>query len=212
MYNPSQKNSKMASTVEIMEKAEKNTKGILSRDTSQQRGESFKKSLALMGITVLGGGLGVAILGRPSFLIGAGLTFAGCYKKDNPWLTPLGLGMMATGIATSNTVNGVEGFSVKNEIDKAKTRFVDLKDTLMRKTYLDEVIKNKSQSGSKSSMKAIEQTTDGFGSVNANLQALDQVEQKLIADAMAIQAKANPSLHGYDNYLNGLEEIDFSRL
>lgn len=202
----------MASTVAVMDKAEKSKKGILGRNTSGEKRESLKKSLALMGLSVLGGGLGAAIFGRPSFIIGAGLTFAGCYKKDNHWLTPLGLGMMATSVANSNTINGVEGFSVKNEIDKAKTRFVDLKESLMRKTYLDEIIKSKSKSGNKRNMNAIEETTNGFGSVNANLNVLDQVEQKLIADAIALQNKGGRSVQGYEGDFNGLDEVDLSRL
>jgi hypothetical protein len=88
-------------------------KAILEESSKGKAKESFFKGLTYMGISVLGGGLAAAVIGKPSFLIGAGLTFVG-YYKDNHWLAPLGLGMMASShLVPNESLEKSTGFSFK---------------------------------------------------------------------------------------------------
>jgi hypothetical protein len=52
------------------------------------------KTFAEVGISVIGGGVAGAVIGKPSFLIGLVLAGVGYYKGVS-WLAPLGLGMMS---------------------------------------------------------------------------------------------------------------------
>lgn len=188
---------------------------ILEESTKGKGKESFFKGLTYMGISVLGGGLAAAVIGKPSFLLGAGLTVYG-YYKDNHWLAPLGLGMMASSHLVPNTSNtGVSGFDLKQETENAKSRLVSFKDSLLSKTYLDKVIKPKTSSNSSANRTietpAMEETTNGFGSVNDNLNVLNQIEQQLVSSAMEIQNRQkSQSTQGVGDEIYGFNEEDFS--
>lgn len=188
-------------------------RAILEGSSKGKAKESFFKGLTYMGISVLGGGLAAAVIGKPSFLIGAGLTFYG-YYKDNHWLAPLGLGMMASShLVPNESVEGVSGFSLKQETQNAKDRLSSFKDSLLSKTYIDKVIKPKKATENKKSGSSITtESTNGFGSVQENQNVLDQIEQQLIASAMEIQKQGKiQSTQGVGRSPEDFDEEDYSR-
>ena len=192
-------------------------KSVLEGSTKGDAKASFHKGLANMGIAVIGGGLVTAIIGKPSFLLGAGLTVYG-YYKDNHWLAPLGLGMMASSSLVPNeSSTGVSGFDLKQETENAKTRLMSFKDSLLSKTYLDKVIKPKPATNSSTNRTieapTTEETTSGFGSVQDNLNVLNNIEHQLINSAMAIQNQnKSESTQGFNDEVNGIDEQDFSTI
>ena len=183
---------------------------LLRRPTASKAKDSLLKALTYMGISVLGGGLAASIIGRPSFIVGAGLTTYGFYK-DNPWLPALGLGMMASSHLVPNTnSSSLSGFSAKQEMEDAKARFSTFGKSLLNKTYLDKFIKPKSAARRISSDPS-EETTEGFGSVSDNLKVLDQVERQLIANATAHQPRPqSQSTQGVGEDIEGMDDTDFS--
>ncbi len=92
-------------------------------------------------ITVIGGGLIGAAIGKPSFLAGLVTTGLGHYTQ-NKLVSMLGIGMMASnGFGGNKGVSGLEG------LDGVKERMVAFKEDLMDKTYLNKVIKPKAAAG-----------------------------------------------------------------
>jgi uncharacterized membrane-anchored protein YjiN (DUF445 family) len=90
------------------------------------------------------------------------------------------------------------------------------KDSLLSKTYIDKVIKPKSGSASNEKQKTetsiLNETTNGFGSVNENLNVLDQIEQQLVSSAMEIQnQRKSQSTQGVNNEIEDFNEEDYSR-
>lgn len=184
------------SGAEIMQK---HTNDYLTRSTKGEIGKSLLKGLAYTGLAVGGGGIGAALIGKPSFYLGAGLTFLGFYK-DNHWLSPLGLGMMASShLVPTSELKGLEGLDFKQEGRNIKNRLVALKDSFLSKTYLDKVIP---ASKPKPPAIASEETTNGFGSVNANINALDEIEQQLVNQAIRTQSPQGR------RSVNGLEAVE----
>ena len=205
----------MASSISIDKP--KAVSSILGENTKGKGKETVYKTLAHVGVAVIGGGLVTAIIGKPSFLLGLGLTGLG-YYKDISWLAPLGIGMMASSHLVPNESNtGVSGFNLKQETENAKSRLMSLKDSLLSKTYIDKVIKPKATSKSSANRTTetpvMEETTEGFGSVEANLNVLNQIEKQLVSSAMEIQnQRKEQSTQGFNDEMNGLDEMDFSGL
>ncbi len=129
-------------------------------------------------VGVVGGGLIGAAIGRPSLLIGAGVTGAGHYM-GNRVATLLGIGMMAAnGFQKSKTVEGLEGMDMQS----IKDRMLAYKDNFAEKLYLDRIIPKKN-GGSKDE-------TSGFGELQFfnypndmngynDLAALDSIERQI---------------------------------
>lgn len=205
----------MASSISIDKP--KAVSSILGENTKGKGKETVYKTLAHVGVAVIGGGLVTAIIGKPSFLLGLGLTGLG-YYKDISWLAPLGIGMMASSHLVPNESNtGVSGFNLKQETENAKSRLMSLKDSLLSKTYIDKVIKPKATSKSSTNRTTetpvMEETTEGFGSVEANLNVLNQIEKQLVSSAMEIQnQRKEQSTQGFNDEMNGIDEMDFSGL
>ncbi|WP_276977831.1 hypothetical protein [Flavobacterium filum] len=199
--NPSLIINHMASASEVIKDTTRKANSFLGRKTNGSVKDSGLKAAALIGISYVGGNLAAALIGKPSFLIGAGLTFAGCYKEDNHWLAHLGLGMMTAPTPKGETI---------------KDRLIEVKDDFLSKTYLDKVIPSKSKSGSGKRLinTPSEETTDGFGSVNDNLNVLNQVEQQLINSAITTQNRQSStnSMQGYESEMNGTDDMDLSML
>jgi len=201
---PVQKNKNMASTEVKRNKEKWKARYILEEmKTENDLKNSLGKTAAIVGLSVLGGGTLGAVLGKPSFFAGLGITFLG-YYKDIPWLAPVGIGMMASSHITSVGNPSVSGFELKNETAKAKERLVSFKDTLMKKTYLDKVFKSKTPGG--------DETTSGLGTTNDPEQSLSQIEQQLVNSAMAFQRRRGESTSGMEEEMQGhdLNEPDFS--
>ena len=94
---------------------------------------------------------------------------------------------------------------------------MSFKDSLLSKTYIDKVIKPKATSKSSANRTAetpaMEETTEGFGSVEANLNVLNQIEKQLVSSAMEIQnQRKEQSTQGFNDEMNGIDEMDFSGL
>lgn len=162
------KNKKQNMLASLTQKG--NTKGNV-KNTVIETGKDI-----LVG--VVGGGLIGAALGRPSLLIGAGVTGAGHYM-GNKVATLLGIGMMAAnGFQKSKTVEGLEGMDMQS----IKDRMVAYKDNFSEKLYLDKIIPKKN-GGSKDE-------TSGFGELQFfnypndmngynDLAALDSIERQI---------------------------------
>lgn len=188
-------------------------KSILEENTKGKGKETIYKTLAHVGIAVLGGGLASAIIGKPSFAVGLGLTGLS-YYKDISWLAPLGIGMMATShIIPNENLKGVSGFSLKQETENAKNRLLSFKDALLSKTYLDKIIKPNTSTSTPASnrMAEEEETIYGFGSVSENLNVLNQIEQQLVNSAKEQQnQRKDENTQGFSDEMNGFNETDFS--
>ncbi len=166
------------------------------------------KTFAEVGISVIGGGVAGAVIGKPSFLIGLVLAGVGYYKGVS-WLAPLGLGMMSTSHLISDKSNGVSGFDLKTETTNAKNRMLSFKDSLMQKTYLDKLIPSKKTTNARQNSN--EESTEGFGSLEANLSALDDVERQLNSSANAFyKRRGNPATRSFSTSIEGADEPDFS--
>jgi hypothetical protein len=183
---------------------------ILGENTKGKGKETIYKTLANVGVAVIGGSLATVVIGKPSFLVGLGLTGYG-YYKDISWLAPLGIGMMASSHLVPNESDpNSSGFSVKQEVEDVKNRFTSLKESLLSKTYIDKIYKPKGTSNS-SGNRTLEETTNGFGSVEANLRVLNQIEEQLVSSAMEIQnQRRDQTTQGVNDEMEGFNEQDFS--
>ena len=186
----------------------KKSASILDINPKGDMKKAALKTLAETGISVIGGGLAGAVLGKPSFLVGLVLAGVGYYKGVS-WLAPLGLGMMSTSHLSSAKSDGVSGFDLKTETNNAKKRVLSFKDSLLQKTYLDKIIPSKKAS---SNRLIAEESTEGFGSTQANLNALDDVEKQLNASAKSFYGRSGnaPSGSFFTPIEGGIDELDFS--
>ena len=141
-------------------------------------------------VGVVGGGLIGAAIGKPSLIVGIGVTGTGHYM-GNRLATLLGIGMMAAnGFQQSKTVQGMDGMDMQS----IKDRMTAYKDNFAEKLYLDKVL----HKGNTSAAKGKEETS-GFGELqffnypndrlatrsDHDLSALDSIEQQIEESGMA---------------------------
>jgi len=98
----------------------------------------------LIGGVIVGGAIGAAV-GKPSLLVGIGVTGLGHFMGQR-LLSQVGVGMMASNIFQKSTVSGLEG------LDGVKDRLVAFKEGFKEKLYLDKILKKK-------------QTVEGIGNL-----------------------------------------------
>jgi len=138
-------------------------------------------------ICVVGGGLIGAAIGKPSLIIGLGVTGAGHYTGSH-LATLLGLGMMAAnGFQPAKSVNGMDGFDMVS----VKERVQNYKNSFTGKLYLDKIIPKKTED---------KEATGGFGELqffsypndvsgndelSGELSALERIEQQIEESGMA---------------------------
>ena len=139
-------------------------------------------------IGVIGGGLIGAAIGKPSLIVGAGVTGAGHYT-GNRMISLLGIGMMAAnGFQKTKSVEGLDGMNLQS----IKERVLAYKDSFMEKTYLDKVMRKKQKA---------QEETSGFGNLqffnygndvngaydelNGELAALDNIQRQIEESGMA---------------------------
>lgn len=133
----------------------KKKRALHGTEVAKTTGEKVKNSVVQTGkdllIGVIGGGIAGAVIGKPSLLIGAGVTGYGHYS-NKPTLTTFGIGMMAASgfNAGTNATNGIDGFSKED----VKARLMNFKDSFTSKLFLDKIIKKKN-----------EESTNGIGAV-----------------------------------------------
>jgi hypothetical protein len=138
---------------------ELNTKG----DIKNSLLETGKELL----VTVIIGGVAGAAIGKPSLLIGAGVTGAGHYT-GNKLLSMLGIGMMAAnGFQSKSGTNGLEG------LDGVKERVLVFKENFSEKLYLDKILKKKD--GGTSGMGEIQY----FTYPGVDMAGLDAIEKEI---------------------------------
>lgn len=129
-------------------------------------------------VGVLIGGLSAALIGKPAFLVGLGITGLGHYAGNNLAST-LGLGMMAAGNIVGGAVSGIDG------LDGVKERVQAFRQSIMERTYLDKIMKKK------------DVAVSGFG----NLQYFDYAQMQ------GIGATDNPELYGDMGDIGNTDEI-----
>lgn len=133
----------------------KKKRALHGTEVAKTTGEKVKNSVVQTGkdllIGVIGGGIAGAVIGKPSLLIGAGVTGYGHYA-NKPTVTTFGIGMMAASgfNAGTNATNGIDGFSKED----VKARLMNFKDSFTSKLFLDKIIKKKT-----------EESTNGMGAV-----------------------------------------------
>jgi len=139
-------------------------------------------------ICIVGGGLIGAAIGKPSLLIGLGVTGMGHYTGSH-FATLLGLGMMAAnGFQSAKPVSGLDGFDMAS----VKDRMLTYKNNFTGKLYLDKIMPKKTED---------KETTGGFGELqffsypndmngsndelNGELSALERIERQIEESGMA---------------------------
>ncbi len=133
-----------------------------------------------LAIGVVGGGLAGAAIGKPSFLVGLGVTGLGHYT-GNHLATLFGVGLMAANGFQSKSVSGVDGLSM----DAVKERVTAYSNNLKEKLYLDKVPflnKNKEEATSGIGDLQFFQHPNSIGAyheLNNELAALDQIERQI---------------------------------
>lgn len=174
--------------------------------TAQTTGGKIQHSVLQTGkdllIGVIGGGIVGAVVGKPSLLIGAGITGYGHYSGKS-MLTTFGIGMMASGGFYSakggspTGTQGIEGFSKED----MKARILSFKDSVTSRLFLDKIIKKKV---SENSTESGANGTEGVGAIqyftypNQNKEldfsALDQLENQIVKSG----AEYQKSIQGTD--------------
>jgi len=130
---------------------------------------------------VIGGGVLAAVIGKPAFLAGVGVTYVGHYA-GNPLVSTVGLSMMASGVGSATAaVNGLDG------LDGVKERVQAFKESILERTYLDKVIPKKA------------------ATVNGTVGELQYFNYGQMAGA-----SDNPELYGDMSGLAALNEIEQS--
>lgn len=148
-------------------------KDLKTEGSAKNSGIELVKTVLAAGVGILAG----QQLGRPSLLIGAGAAFAGHYYNE-PKLTHLGIGMMASGgyQLKDKGVAGAEAEGFEGFKEKLKVLGEDVKHRL----YLDKILKS-------NSAKPKEEGTAGLGEVQyfkypndeLNMGALDSIEEEI---------------------------------
>ncbi|QHS60825.1 hypothetical protein [Chitinophaga agri] len=126
-------------------------------------------------IGVLGGGLVAALIGKPAFLVGLGVTGIGHFA-GNTLASTFGLGMMAGGNIVGGSISGVDG------LDGAKERVQAFKDSMLQRTYLDKFVKKDAVNGTVGALQYFDYSQMSGASDNPELYgmgALDEIEQSL---------------------------------
>lgn len=163
-------------------------------------------------IGVIGGGLIGAAIGKPSLLIGAGVTGTGHYI-GNRMVTLLGIGMMASsGFQKGKSVEGLDGMNMQ----AVKERVMAFKDSFMEKTYLDKINPKKAKA---------QEETSGFGNLqffnypndvsgaydelNGELAALDNIQRQIEESGMAHMQMTGIGMGEMDgDDVEGLDDVD----
>jgi hypothetical protein len=133
-----------------------------------------------LAIGVVGGGLAGAAIGKPSFLVGLGVTGMGHYT-GNHLATLFGIGLMAANGFHSKSVSGMDGLS----IDAVKERVTAYSHNLKEKLYLDKVpFLNHNKGESASGIDGLQffqhpNESGAYRELNNELAALDQIEHQI---------------------------------
>ena len=169
--------------------------------THKEMHEQFKKAAIETGkdilIGAIGGGITGYIIGKPSLLIGAGVTGYGHFA-NKPAMRTFGMGMMLGGGAEA--ANSLKGLSA----DDIKDRMLKFKDNFFSKLYLDKVFK-KEEKPAQQKLPA-DNGTSGFGDVD--LSELDKFEQQVLQKGADYQKQKEAESKGTDGIYSAKKEIE----
>lgn len=171
-------------------KHRRNKRALNGTITHKEMHEQFKKAAIETGkdivVGAIGGGIVGVIIGKPSLLIGAGVTGYGHFA-NKPLARTFGMGMMMGG--GFDTAKSLSGLSA----DEVKDRMLKFKDSFFSKLYLDKFFKKED----KPAQQKNENGTNGFGELD--LSELDHFEQQVLqkgADFHKQQQEANKGTEG----------------
>ena len=198
----------------------KGRKGFrLPLDDTKGKG-SLKDSAFLMVRDTLAGLLGGMVgsaADKLSLVAGAGVSMAGHYF-DSRAVQSFGVGMIVANGYTHNSKGEktydnqtMQGFSPQKEIGNIKNRVMNFGDNLFEKLPFS-LLKKKSKPAEDS-----DENIKGFGSIEANWNALDEEENKLIEAAHKFDAMnkgGSLPAHYNENEISGMneEEVEFEEL
>ena len=163
-------------------------------DTKGDAKNSLFESFKSLAIGLAGAGIGAAI-GKPSLAVGFGTTMIGHYM-DQPRLSSLGVGMMASGgyQLASKTKSSVEG------LDGVKDRIKAFTENIKQQLYLDKFIKLKASG------------TNGLGDVQyfkypnneLDMGALNALEDEINLSGDQYEEQVSGAV--FDDEVDGLED------
>ena len=131
-------------------------------------------------VGVIGGGLAGAAIGKPSLIIGLGITGVGHYF-ENRLATILGIGMMAANGFQNKSVSGLEG------MEGVKERISAYKNSFSEKLFLDKLMKKKAEATSgfgDLQYFNYQNEVNGNDDLNGDLAALDAIERQIEESGM----------------------------
>lgn len=192
----------------------KRKRALNGTSTAKTTGAKVKDSVIQTGkdllIGVIGGGIAGAVIGKPSLLIGAGVTGYGHFA-NKPTLTIFGIGMMAaSGFNAGATTQGVDGFSAED----VKARIMNFKDSFISKLFLDKIIKKKTGEGT-SGIGAVQYYDYPNGNKELDFSALDRLQNQIVQSGIdykknmqGIESSSEESAKEIDG--NDDAEMDFT--
>lgn len=160
-------------------------------------------------VGVIGGGLIGAAIGKPSLLIGLGMTGVGHYM-DNRLATIFGIGIMASNGFQQKSVDGLDG------LDGVKERVAAYKDTFSEKLFLDKFMKKSGGTSGFGNLQYFNYQNEvgrdydlqGDYEMNGHLAALNSIERQIEESGLQqLQMSGNYDLEGaYD--MDGVDGTD----
>lgn len=165
-------------------------------------------------IGVIGGGVAGAAIGKPSLLVGIGLTGAGHFT-DNHLLKLFGIGLMASnGFQRSKSVNGLEGLDKQAILNRIQA----YKDNFSEKLFIDRLTGKRSANAESANgigeLQFFNYPNDVNGAYD-ELAALEDLEQQIAQsgiDQMQVSGMGEFGEFGEFGEIGELASLDASDL
>ena len=162
-------------------------------------------------IGVIGGGVAGAAIGKPSLLVGIGLTGAGHFT-DNHLLKLFGIGLMAAnGFQRSKSVNGLEGLDKQAILNRIQA----YKDNFSEKLFIDKLTGKRSASAESANgigeLQFFNYPTDVNGAYD-ELAALEDLEQQIAQSGIDQMQVSGMGEFGAFGEMGELASLDASDL
>lgn len=165
-------------------------------------------------IGVIGGGVAGAAIGKPSLLVGIGLTGAGHFT-DNHLLKLFGIGLMAAnGFQRSKSVNGLEGLDKQAILNRIQA----YKDNFSEKLFIDKLTGKRSANAESANgigeLQFFNYPNDVNGAYD-ELAALEDLEQQIARsgiDQMQVSGMGEFGEFGEFGEIGELASLDASDL
>jgi hypothetical protein len=202
----------MAKKNSYRKKAQK--KQFLDGITVEQAKGSYKKAGLKTGrdaiISVVGGGLAGAVLGRASLLAGLAVTGVGHFMGSES-AASFGVGMMASG--SYQTIAALSG-TEQEGFEGVKERVLAFKDDLKHRLFLDKLFpaseKKTEQDQGTNGMGEVQYFTypngkELEGSNDLDMSALDRIERQVAESAKKYKASKEASFSGSEEEIGELD-------